>query len=72
VWNRIGIVRRRWFTQRSSGARPSLSAASCTLAAVARFICFISAPGETEKAKQTTRASHSSYSSFSIGSRVVT
>ena len=60
------------FTQARIGARPSSSDISFCVSAVARFICCVSACGETEKAKQMMRASHSSNGPLRSGSRVCT
>ena len=56
--------------QASTGARPSSSERVFCTSAVARFIWETRACGETEKAKQTRRASQSSKTVLSSGSLV--
>ena len=57
-------------TQDIIGARPSCSLARCVTSAVARLTCATIEFGLTLKAKQMTRANHSSYASFIGGAFV--
>src|SRR5262249_47045715 len=73
--SRSGWPWRRWITESTSrfiqpisGARPSSSAASLVASCSPRFCVLVNAVGGSENAKQTTRASHSSNSSFKGGS----